>query len=574
MKIGIDLGSTYSGFARYDYANNRVEPISLKEGEPLSVPSVVFYDSRGRLSTGSAAKTKRVRKRDSERRFEHFKMLLNEDDPEIISSRGYDRKFTPRYITSVFLEDNLRAILKSYNDSKIEKLCICVPELWGKGVSTLDGRSILIDMLYHEVKIPIEHVQVVTEPEAASAFFAFNYEVETKKEFDGYLLLIDYGGGTLDITLTEVDSSGRGSMEICYRDGCGAGENHLDAKGNRIIGNAGVSYIQEVVLKAISGCDDLAGEEVKLNDPDFVEAFSEVENTLKSPQRMQEIEDFFASYGSYSDFAAALDDSPEEFMYFTFRDVEVSVSYQCLYETYRDNIEKVLSDQIEKINAAIEKRLKEDPCKPASGLKDNFKIALVGGFVGCYFVRAQLYEIYNMDAYASNDPRIKNISTDKKEQAISLGAALIAADKVKLQKTARYSIGLMSFDINGNRRPNYGIKCNQIVTPGKPYFMLRDDSKPDEPNNRCIYANLTAIKAFMIEFTDDLGAGKPMILKQEMLDKLNKDLPEFELWNCGFSLDESDVVSFHVVPIRSEDLSGGKTIRLDNFRNLFEVMVI
>lgn len=64
-----------------------------------------------------------------------------------------------------------------------------------------DGISILRDILYNDVDVPIKNVEVVSEPEAASAYFAYNYEAETSKSFNGYLLLIDYGGGTLDITL-------------------------------------------------------------------------------------------------------------------------------------------------------------------------------------------------------------------------------------------------------------------------------------------------------------------------------------------------------------------------------------
>ena len=55
-----------------------------------------------------------------------------------------------------------------------------------------------------------------------------------KKNFDGRVLLIDYGGGTLDITLTRVVSKGD-SMEVKVEKRDGAGEN-IDKE----IGNAPV----------------------------------------------------------------------------------------------------------------------------------------------------------------------------------------------------------------------------------------------------------------------------------------------------------------------------------------------
>ena len=73
-------------------------------------------------------------------------------------------------------------------------------------------RRILRSILQNEISCPVKHVQVVTEPEAASAYFAYHYEKETGKPFNGSLLLIDYGGGTLDITLTRIASDGNISM--------------------------------------------------------------------------------------------------------------------------------------------------------------------------------------------------------------------------------------------------------------------------------------------------------------------------------------------------------------------------
>ncbi|MBR2295555.1 MAG: hypothetical protein IJ869_07325 [Clostridiales bacterium] len=571
MIIGIDLGSTYSGFARYDTANNRIEPITFTEGAPFSIPSVIYINSKGQVSTGSAAKNKIGKKGV---RYEYFKMLLNEKNEDIIKSRGYDDQYTPRVITRIFLEENLKAALRRYNEQSIESLCICVPEIWADSVQTLDGRSILRDILLRESDVSIEndHVQVVTEPEAASAFFAYNYELESHKMFNGHLLLIDYGGGTLDITFTEVKSAGEGNMEIKYVASCGAGENHIDKDGYGVVGNAGIAYIQDVIRKAINDSGEFDEHDIDYSDPDFLAAVVDFESELKSHERISAIEDYFGSYGSYSDFKYALDDE-EEFLSFEFKDSEISVSYQCLLKAYIDTIEPVLLGQVRKINKRVEECIGKDPCNQASGNDDDFKIAVVGGFGSCYFVKSQLYEIYNMDANTENDPRIKNITTNKKEQAISLGAALLAAGKVKLQKIARYSIGLYASDASGKFRPYYGIKCHQAIVPGKPYFILHNDSEPDVAQNRVIYSNLAGIKQFSIEFTESLDKGGLMSLNSEMLERL-KDLPHEYFWNCGFSMDDSDVVSFHILPKGEDDISKGKTIKLDNYTNMFNVTAV
>lgn len=571
MRIGIDFGSTYSGFSRYDFVGERVEPITFIEGESSSIPSVVSITSKGKVMCGASAKNKVGSK--SVKSYEYFKMLLNETDNNLIYSRGYDSTYTPKEITKIFLESNLKSALGVFNENKFEEVYICVPEIWGKNVQTLDGRSILRDILINEVDVPIDHVQVVTEPEAASAFFAYNYEKETNKIFNGYLLLIDYGGGTLDITLTEVNSAGNGNMEIGYREGGGAGENHIDSDGKKVVGNAGIAYIQNIVLAAIKASGEFEDDEIDFSDPDFMAAVVEFELHMKSWESTQSIEDYFGVYGKYSNFDEALADDEEEYATFEYKDVEIAVTYQLLYSVYKNTIEGVLKSQIDVINKKVRNYIENDPCDISAGNNDNFKIALVGGFASCYFVKMQLYEIYNMDSNVAADLRVKNISTNKKEQAISLGAALLAAGKVRLEKTSRYSIGLYASDTSGKFRPYYGIKYHQGIVPGKPYFMCLSDALPDIPENRVIYSNLASINQFVIEFSEDLNRGGLMNLKSEMLERL-KELPATHFWNCGFSMDESDVVSFHILPRGSENISDGKTIKLDSYTNMFDLTAV
>ncbi|MBQ9412326.1 MAG: hypothetical protein IJU29_04400, partial [Oscillospiraceae bacterium] len=63
------------------------------------------------------------------------------------------------------------------------------------------------------------------------------------------------------------------------------------------------------------------------------------------------------------------------------------------------------------------------------------------------------------------------------------------------------------------------------------------------------------IESFAIEFTDRRDRGGIMDVRPEILERL-KQLPEIGFWNCGFSMDENDVVSFHVVPRPLRDTPG------------------
>lgn len=573
MNIGIDFGSTYSTVSKYNSSKNLVEALTLAEGTPASIPSVVSISKKGVITCGSGAKEQVGKK--TVRIFEACKMLLTEPNQEMLRRRGYDREYTPRFVAKCFLESTLHGVLHREGGEGFENVVICVPEIWGKKINTLDGRAILRSVLKDEIDIPVNHVRVVTEPEAASAFIAYNYEKETGKSFNGHLLLIDYGGGTLDLTLTQVSSDGSGSMEIGYREGGGAGENHPDDRGRGAIGKAGIAYMQGVVVRALRDQGLLADDEsVDFTSPDFVAAVKDLESQIKSAERINDIEDVFGEFGSYRNIKKILDEEPIDFISLEYDEEEVQVTYQHLFLAYQEIIEGVLDDEIGKINELVRSHIGTDPCEPAAGMRDDFKIAMVGGFSAYYLVKQQIAEIYHLDANSTIDLRVKNVSADKQEQAISLGAALLAAGKVVLQKTARYSIGICASGSDGRSRLFYGIKYHQIVEPGKPYFLCFRDDAPDETSNRVTYGALYGnIKSFAIEFTDRRNHGGLMNLKPEMLKRLQR-LPEEGFWNLGFSMDESDVISFHIVPRPMPGFESGTEgiiIPLDSYSKMFDL---
>ena len=577
MKIGIDFGSTYSTVSKYNEVVDNVEAITFSEGDPASIPSVVSISKKGQVTCGKGAKDQAGKR--TVRIFEAFKMLLTETNQNMLSLRGYDDQFTPREITKRFLNSTLHGVLLHDGQERFEDLVICVPEIWSKNVTTLDGRLILREILNHEINIPIDHIRIVTEPEAASAFFAYNYEKETRKVFNGHLLLIDYGGGTLDITLTEVSSDGRGAMEIGYREGGGAGENHPDQMGAGAIGSAGIAYMQSVVLHAIRASGAVGPDEVPdYSGPEFVSAVRDLESQLKSSERIRDIEDVFGGYGSFKKMNKILKEEPIDFISLEYEGEEVPVFYQHLFLAYHETIEKVLEDQMREIVPKVESHIGMDPRQPEAGVRDDFKIALVGGFGSFYLVKQQIAEIFKLNPNPNVDLRTKNIAADKREQAISLGAALLAEGKVTLQKTSRYSIGLCSRNARGDvEKIFYGIKYHQTIQPGRPYFLLKEEGAADVPDNRVVWGALHGnIKSFAIEFTERLDCGGLMDLKPEILERL-RQLPEIGFWNCGFSMDENDVVSFHLVPYLISGVpaqSSGIVIQLESYSKMFDLTAV
>ena len=61
-------------------------------------------------------------------------------------------------------------------------------------------------------------------------------------------------------------------------------------------------------------------------------------------------------------------------------------------------------------------------------------------------------------------------------------------------------------------------------------------------------------------------------LKPEMLRRLDK-IPKRGVWNCGFSMDENDIVRFHIAPDKLLGAPGSTelVIPLDDYTGMFEL---
>ncbi len=101
----------------------------------------------------------------------------------------------------------------------------------------------------------------------------------------GNVLIVDYGGGTLDLTLTQVSSEGKDqeAVEIEVKQRTGVGDNHPGR-----IGDAGIAYMEKVIRLAVAECPDLDiedPEELDPKEPIFWKAYTNLERKLKGAQR-------------------------------------------------------------------------------------------------------------------------------------------------------------------------------------------------------------------------------------------------------------------------------------------------
>ena len=551
INVGVDLGSTYTTVVVYNKVTDQLETILLGEGIPY-IPSVVSY-YKDTYEFGSAAKSNMGKK--NARVFKAFKMLLTEANEEKLKEIGYDKEHTPEKIVGIFLKELLEQVLQSRNEKMIEQLVVGVPEVWFNQLEQIDGRDIIRTVCngFDFVK----NVKVVSEPTCASAFFAYNFSNITGKSFEGNILLIDYGGGTLDITLSQVlASKDNNSVEIKVLDSDGAGEN-VDHE----IGNAGIIYMEKVIQKALVEAEVLEEDKEVTRDGKFYKVVYALENDLQSKPKL--IKDMFEEYGL--DDIDGLDE--EDFTELEYKGEDITITYGLLLRVYNEVIYPVLDEKLSKMKEIMGK-LGIDYLNQKA---NQFKIALVGGFGNYYLVDKQVKDSFK---FGTQDTRTSDIISNQsdRERAIALGAALLAENKIGIRNTAPYSIGVY-MQKDGQVQYCYAFSYRQEIETGVEYYPKHSDGTPI-----IIMAAGDSIRKFVVNNGYDDRTAVPVYIKTEVQSKLkNLFQNQYHMGAIGFSLDSSEILSIHVKdydPLTRTLSKESRTIDLTRYADLFDPVML
>lgn len=545
--VGLDFGTTYSFLSRireqYDNSGNliSVDPeacLPSVNAQSPSIDSIVLKNPDGTLLFGPLARQKTGRKGTTS--YKGFKMMLAETDQEVLRTRGYDDACTPRMIVSAYLENILKNHLAMNPDvTCIDKLVVGVPEIWFSDIATIDCRVTLEDTLS---AFPfVGSVELVSEPAAACAYFADNYKKINKgKLFQGRILLVDYGGGTLDIALCDVrQNSYTSEVSVLRRAGAGLNEEGF-------IGKAGMAFMEAVVKLALqtSGMTD---EEI-VRHKHFYRSVHAVECALMN--RMPDIQAMF-------DFSKLLDrtELDDVFYDFDFDDEDITVTYGMLAKAYQQVIYPVLEEKLDEIigymdTKGINWRVNSD---------DNFKIALVGGFCNFYLTQEQIEEKFKKAA--GDDPRFSGIFSNKSqcEMAISYGAALIANETVGFKPLAPYHLGIARGTKEAPKEFYYAIHKGDEIVYNEPVFIT-----DEEGQERLFAASSIPLLAFSLD--DKMEFAQWGEATERYQSKLT--LTKNKVYKIGFSLDRSMRITLHkhVVddPSRLDVVSDKSSVRLND----------
>jgi len=190
--IGIDLGTSNSAAAVLEAGRPVIVPSA--EGATVAgktVPSVVAFTKEGTLLVGEPARRQTVSNPDGTVTGAKRKMGTD------FKYRLHGKEYTPQQI-SAFILQKIKKDADSFLGEKITKAVITVPAYFNDAQrqATKDAGTIA----------GLEVVRIINEPTAAALAYGLD-----KSEKEHKVLVFDFGGGTLDVTIMEF---GQGVFEV------------------------------------------------------------------------------------------------------------------------------------------------------------------------------------------------------------------------------------------------------------------------------------------------------------------------------------------------------------------------
>src|SRR6185437_9866689 len=187
--IGIDLGTSNSAAAVMEGGKPTIIPSA--EGTTLggkAFPSYVAITKDGQLLVGEPARRQAVS--NPENTVLAFKRKMGQD----FKYKIHGKEYTPQQL-SAFILQKVKKDAEAYLGDKVEKAVITVPAYFddNQRQATKDAGSIA----------GLDVVRLVNEPTAACLAYGLDKSGQNQK-----ILVFDLGGGTLDVTLMDMASTG------------------------------------------------------------------------------------------------------------------------------------------------------------------------------------------------------------------------------------------------------------------------------------------------------------------------------------------------------------------------------
>lgn len=526
-KIGIDFGTTNSSCCAYDKEKGIYHFLHFGVEARDYFPTVIAYENGSPVYIGTAAKECRFCEEYDV--YELFKLALGQGAGE---KHGRDK--SPLEAARDFLQEVVRAYEEAVQE-EVESIVMTVPDIWKneqKNKIALDNLTEIFQQLGYEAE-----VQAVFESEPVSAAAYYCTEI-CKGQYEGYIAVVDYGGGTLDVTLCKAEG---GKIYVLHR--CGNG-------GTGETGCAGAAFDEAATQRLVSSLG-LDPEAFGKESMDFKELQGLFEHAKIASTKLtrEALSDYYVSGGA---------DDRKAFSVNARRLVrkECTVMAGDIAQTFEAVNQKALDDALQ----AILRYCEEEHADIQS--QQSFRVLMVGGFSNLYCVESAVRRAFrSIDGI--KDLRFDNgMKLEERSTAIAQGAALIASDMVSIVPMCHSEVGFYccdcyardeSGDIAGKMR------AFPIIQRGMPVSDYREPCFfPAE-----VHVNRLGMDASVTIYFDD-GYGKVPVKMDKTVAELFPNLNDVDnAYQLGFSMTRSGRPMFHV-----RDRNG--EVRTDSLQRILE----
>ena len=181
MIVGIDLGTTNSLVGVYQ--DGQVKLIPNAFGEYLT-PSVVALDDNDQIIVGKIAKERLVTHPD--RTLSQFKRFMGTKHELVLGNRTYKAEELSSFVIRKLVDD-----AETYLGEKVEEVIVSVPAYFN------DAQRYATKLAGQFAGVKIE--RIINEPSAAALA-----KKSMSNQEDQSFVVVDFGGGTLDISVVEL----------------------------------------------------------------------------------------------------------------------------------------------------------------------------------------------------------------------------------------------------------------------------------------------------------------------------------------------------------------------------------
>lgn len=421
--VGIDLGTTLSGLA-YLKPDGHPEIVPNADGERIT-PSVVYFDSHEDVKlVGSAARDGG----DPHRTVYQIKRHM--DDPNFaVEIDG--RKWTPAEISALILTKLKRDCSRIIGD--INEVVITVPANFNE----LARKSTIAASEMAGMKVK----RLVNEPTAAAVYYAHNQGVK------GRILVFDLGGGTLDVTILEVEGD---NIRI------------LTSEGARHLG--GANFDEKLLDIYAEQYRKQVNAELYTEERQRRRVLQAAEDAKKMLSKLQRVND---TIGNDTHGIARIDLTREQF-------------------------ETLVSKLLTRAIMLVEQALAGVKLQP----KDIDHVVLVGGSTRIPKVKSALEKFFG------KAPK----SCGNVDEAVALGAALFAKKSARVREVCNASYGTLAYVVNA-KTGEEGIRNSIVIAKNTPIPCSKTQVYvTSEANEKVIKVDITQGEDEDPRFVDLIGS--------------------------------------------------------------------